>query len=187
MEYHIHRHTGFRKSAQISADALELCSRQRNGCRILGLRDTQMLLINVHELYVIFADSVHPGTLEDEVYDIWRVFSLQCEEIVVPTCAEHFGERAKVNAESNIAVASKRGEGVRSQQHGYESDVGVIHGLQRDAGVIAVEIAILHQVLDSIDNLEHSQVDLCVQPRVLLTFLRRLACSKRASSTKRMG
>jgi hypothetical protein len=31
--------------------------------------------------------------------------------------------------------------------------VGVIHGLEGDAGVIAVEIAVLHEVLDGIDDL----------------------------------
>jgi hypothetical protein len=32
--------------------------------------------------------------------------------------------------------------------------VGVVHGLEGDTGVIAVEIAVLHEVLDGIDDLE---------------------------------
>lgn len=31
--------------------------------------------------------------------------------------------------------------------------MGVVHGLEGDAGVIAVEIAVLHEVLDGIDDL----------------------------------
>lgn len=31
--------------------------------------------------------------------------------------------------------------------------MGVVHGLEGDAGVIAVEVAVLDKVLDSIDNL----------------------------------
>jgi hypothetical protein len=32
--------------------------------------------------------------------------------------------------------------------------VGVVHGLESDTGVIAVEVAVLHEVFDSIDNLK---------------------------------
>lgn len=31
--------------------------------------------------------------------------------------------------------------------------MGVVHGLERDAGVIAVEVAILNQVFDGVDHL----------------------------------
>jgi hypothetical protein len=31
--------------------------------------------------------------------------------------------------------------------------VGVVHGLEGDAGVIAVEVAVLDEVLDSVDDL----------------------------------
>jgi hypothetical protein len=34
--------------------------------------------------------------------------------------------------------------------------VGVVHGLKSDAGVIAVEVAVLNEVLDCIDNLPKS-------------------------------
>jgi hypothetical protein len=32
--------------------------------------------------------------------------------------------------------------------------VGVVHGLERDTRVIAVEVAVLHEVLDGIDDLD---------------------------------
>jgi hypothetical protein len=31
--------------------------------------------------------------------------------------------------------------------------VGVVHGLERDTGVIAIEVAVLHEVLDGVDDL----------------------------------
>lgn len=31
--------------------------------------------------------------------------------------------------------------------------MGVVHGLERDAGVIAVEITVLNEILDSVDDL----------------------------------
>jgi hypothetical protein len=31
--------------------------------------------------------------------------------------------------------------------------MAVVHGLQRNAAIIAIEVAILHEVLDGIDNL----------------------------------
>jgi hypothetical protein len=62
--------------------------------------------------------------------------------------------------------------------------VGVVHSLQRDAGVIAVEVAVLDEVLDGIDNLNELLDDIWqVVKGWMCTFFRRLACSKRASST----
>ncbi len=34
--------------------------------------------------------------------------------------------------------------------------MGVVHGLEGDSGVVAIEIAVLHEVFNSIDNLELS-------------------------------
>lgn len=35
--------------------------------------------------------------------------------------------------------------------------MGVVHGLKGDAGVIAIEVAVLDQILDGIDNLAGGQ------------------------------
>jgi hypothetical protein len=67
--------------------------------------------------------------------------------------------------------------------------MAVVHGLEGDAAVIAVEVAVLHEVLDRIDNLEEGD-GLSEWPfgwRVFdiqsrLTFFRILACSSRASN-----
>jgi hypothetical protein len=36
--------------------------------------------------------------------------------------------------------------------------VGVVHGLESDSGIIAVEVAVLNKVFDGIDNLSCSQL-----------------------------
>jgi hypothetical protein len=68
--------------------------------------------------------------------------------------------------------------------------VAVVHCLKGDAAVIAVEVAVLHEVLDRVDDLIGALVRAvpvhdgsCVADAVLLhTFFRTLACSNRASS-----
>lgn len=66
--------------------------------------------------------------------------------------------------------------------------MGVVHGLKGDAGVIAVEVAILHEIFDGVDDLgvECQMVDAMRYGRKLCeydTFFNRFACSRRASST----
>ena len=62
--------------------------------------------------------------------------------------------------------------------------MGVIHGLEGDAGVIAVEIAVLHEVLDGIDDLGKELEGLELRGSCKrLTFFSRSACSRRASNT----
>lgn len=68
--------------------------------------------------------------------------------------------------------------------------MAVVHGLQGDATVIAVEIAVLHQVLDRVDDLRNEkELDRAVIQRIrprkkkmAHTFFRMLACSSRASN-----
>ena len=62
-------------------------------------------------------------------------------------------EGVEVYAEGNVAIAAKRREGFGLKHHRYQSDVRVVHGLQRDARVIAVEVAVLNEILDGLDNL----------------------------------
>lgn len=66
--------------------------------------------------------------------------------------------------------------------------MGVVHGLESDAGVIAVEVAVLDQVLDGVDDL-HCMLggDAFLADGSHLTFLRSCACSNLASSTGRVS
>jgi hypothetical protein len=68
--------------------------------------------------------------------------------------------------------------------------VRVVHGLQGDAGVIAVKVAVLDEILDGIDNLLFVLSSATVVQKSVLkdvgscqfTFFRMLACSNRASN-----
>jgi hypothetical protein len=121
-----------------------------------------VLLVNVHELDVVLADPVRRVVLEDQVDNIRRVLGLEGEDVIGLSCAQNLCERAKVDTEGDVAVASEGCESLGPQQHGDESDMGVVHGLQRDTRVIAVEVAVLDEVLDGIDDLM-GLLDYCVR------------------------
>lgn len=148
-------------SHQIRADTLELRTGHLDGGRVLGLGDTEMLLVDVHKLEVIFADAVVIDALEEQVERVWGILSLEGQDIVALGGAQNLCQRHQVDAESNVAVASVGAEGVSLEHHGDEGDMGVVHGLQRNARVIAVEVAVLHQVFDGIHHLlqQHSLLE----------------------------
>lgn len=123
-----------------------------------------MLLVNVHKLEVILGDTVVIGRLKDEVELIGGVLSLEGEDVLVLGSAQHLGQRRQVDAKGNVAVASVRAEAVGLEHHRHERDVGVVHGLQRDTAVIAVEIAVLDEILDGVDHLERD-TGFCQQGR----------------------
>lgn len=112
-----------------------------------------MLLVNVHELDIILADPIVAGVLEHKVDNVWCILRLDCQHVLILGSAKHLGQGAEVDAEGNIAVASEGLEGFGPKQHGDEGNVGVVHGLEGDAAVITVEVAVLDKVLDCIYEL----------------------------------
>ena len=66
--------------------------------------------------------------------------------------------------------------------------MGVVHGLEGDAGVIAVEVAVLDEIFDGVDDLFVALVcGLVFEGGCCMhTFFSRLACSRRASNTAQM-
>lgn len=112
-----------------------------------------MLLVNVHELDVIFTDPVALCALKHQVHDIRRIFCLESEDVLVLSAAQDLREGCEVDTERDVAVAAEWGEGFGLEHHRDESDVRVVHGLEGDAGVIAVEIAVLDKVFDGVDDL----------------------------------
>lgn len=113
-----------------------------------------MLLVNVHELDVVLAQPVALRALEHQVDDIRRILGLECENVIVLCAAQDLGKGGEVDAERKVAIAAEGREGFGLEHHGDESDVGVVHGLERDAGVIAVEVAVLDEILDGVDDLD---------------------------------
>lgn len=177
--------TRLRQSRQIPGDLRELGTGHRDGRRVFGVRDTQVLLVNVHELDVVFTQSVALRALEHQVDDVRRILGLEGQDVIVLCAAQDLCEGGEVDTERKVAIAAEGREGLGLEHHGDESDVGVVHGLERDTGVIAVEVAVLDEVFDSVDDLRGMSV--CVIRALACTckytFFNRFACSRRASST----
>jgi hypothetical protein len=112
-----------------------------------------VLLINVHQLDVILAEAIRFRIFEGEVDHIRRIFRFESENIFVLSSSKNFRKGGEVDAKRNVAVTAEWGEGFGLEHHGDEGDVGVVHCLERDAGVIAVEVAVLDEIFDGIDDL----------------------------------
>lgn len=112
-----------------------------------------MLLVDIHQLDVVLAHAVGIRALEDQVDNIRRVLRLERQDVLVLGRAQHFRQGGQVDAERDVAVAPEGREGLGLEHHRDERHVRVVHCLQRDAAVIAVEVAVLHQVFDRVDDL----------------------------------
>lgn len=118
-----------------------------------------MLLINIHELEVVLADAVVLAALKDNVEHVGRILGLERQDILVLGSAQHLGQRGQVETQGDVAVAAVRGEALSLEHHGYEGHVRVVHGLEGDARVIAVKVAVLDEVLDGVNDLRCSGFD----------------------------
>ena len=78
---------------QISTDALELLTRHRDRRRVLRLGNPQMVLIDVHELEVVFGHAIRFGGFEDDVEDIGGVFGFEGQNVFVLRAAEDLVDR----------------------------------------------------------------------------------------------
>ena len=112
-----------------------------------------MLLIDIHKFDIVFAHAIRSVVLKDQVNDIRCVFSLYGEDIVALCRSQNFSERAEIDSKRDVAVTTEGLESFGTQQHGDEGDMGTVHGLQGDSRIVAIKVAVLHQVLDSIDHL----------------------------------
>ena len=146
--------TRLRQRRQIPTDLLKLRRRHRDRRRIVRLGNAEMLLIDVHELDVVLAQPVALLALKHHVHDVGRVLGLEREDVLVRGAAEHLCERGQVDAERDVPVAAEGREAFRLEHHRDERDVGVVHGLQGDARVVAVEVTVLDKVADGVDDLE---------------------------------
>jgi hypothetical protein len=160
-------HTRLGHGHQIRRDALEFGRGHADGGRVLGVRDAQVLLVNVHKLEVVLGDPVGLGALKHKVQNIGRVLGLEREDVLVLRGAQNLGERGEVDAERNVAVAAEWRETLSLEHHGHKRDMAVVHCLEGDAAVIAVEVAVLHQVLDRVDDLHEKALEPSIESDVL--------------------
>lgn len=103
-----------------------------------------MLLIDIHQLDIVLGEPLTLRALKHQIHNVGRVHSFESEDVLVGGGAEDFREGGQVYAEGDVAVAAEGGEGGGVEEHADEGDVGVVHGLEGDAGIVAVEVAVLH-------------------------------------------
>jgi len=146
-----------------------------------------VLLVDIHQLDIILAYPVRLRALEHEVNRVGGVLSLERQDIFVLGGPQNLGQRDQVDSQRNVAVAPVRGEALGAEQHGDQGNVGVVHGLEGNSGVIAVKVAVLNQVLDGVGDLAIVSIIRLLEFQSMRwykrTRFRRLACSRRASNT----
>jgi hypothetical protein len=77
------RLTRLRKRHQVSANPLELRRRHADRGGVLRLRDTEMLLINVHKLDIVFAQPIALAAFEDEVEAVGSILGFEGEDVLI--------------------------------------------------------------------------------------------------------
>lgn len=102
--------TGLGEGHEISANALELGGWHIDRSSVLGIRNTQVLLIDIHEFQVILAQSITLAALEHHVENIWRIICLECQNILILGSAENLCKGGKVDTKSDVTIASVWGE-----------------------------------------------------------------------------
>jgi hypothetical protein len=112
-----------------------------------------VLLVNVHQLKVVLRNSVVLAVLKNQAQRIGRVLGLERHHVLILRRPENLLQRNKVDSERDVTVTAVESESFRLKVHGDKRDVGVVHSLELDSGVIAVEVAVLNEVLDGIDDL----------------------------------
>ena len=66
-----------------------------------------MLLINVHELDIIFAQPITLAALENQVDGIRVVIGFQRQDVFVLSTSKYFHQGAEIDAEGDVAITSK--------------------------------------------------------------------------------
>lgn len=150
---HVYPLTRLRERTKICGDAFEFIAWQGDGRCVLGVWNTKVFLVDVHQLDVVLADPVALGALKGEVDNIWRILGLHGQNVLALRTFQDLGEGGEIDSEGNVSIAAEGRKGLGLEHHRHERDVRVVHGLERDAGVIAVEVAVLHEIFDGIDDL----------------------------------
>lgn len=117
-----------------------------------------MFLVDVHELQIVLADAVVVCRLEQQVENVGSVLSFKSHNVLILGGAKDLGQGRQVDTEGNVAITSVWYKTFCLEKHGHKGNVGVIHGLQRYARIIAVKVAILDEILDGVDDLKRRRI-----------------------------
>lgn len=100
------RSTGFGQGHEICADPLELDRGHRDGSGVFGVRDTQVLLVDIHELQIILAQPIAVTALENQIEHIWCILGLERQDIFALGSTKNFRQRCQIDTKGEIAIAS---------------------------------------------------------------------------------
>ena len=71
-----------------------------------------MLLIDIHELDIVFTKPITLAALEDQVDYVGSVFRLQCQDVLILRASQHLHQRAKVDPQCDISITAEGREGL---------------------------------------------------------------------------
>mmetsp|Transcript_24124 Transcript_24124/g.75398 ORF Transcript_24124/g.75398 Transcript_24124/m.75398 type:complete len:257 (+) Transcript_24124:462-1232(+) len=111
---------GVAQDGQVAADALELLGRHLDRALVVGVRDPQVLRVDVHELELKVRDAVGVLVLEHEVHRVAVLVRLESHDVVIVAALEYLAHGAEVDAQRHIAVTPEVVEAVRAQKQGHK-------------------------------------------------------------------
>lgn len=121
---------GFPELGQVAADAGELLRRHAHDASVVGLRDPQMFLIEVHQLHLIVRHLLLVLRLEHERDSVGIVLRFDRHCVSVIGALEDFRHVRQVHSHRQVAVAAVFIEAVGAQVQRDEGDMRVVHGLK---------------------------------------------------------
>eukprot|EP00962_Isochrysis_galbana_P019815 scaffold5777_cov101-Isochrysis_galbana.AAC.5 len=80
---------GVAQDGQVAADALELLGRHLDRALVVGVRDPQVLRVDVHELELKVRDAVGVLVLEHEVHRVAVLVRLESHDVVIVAALEY--------------------------------------------------------------------------------------------------
>ena len=81
------------------------------------------------------------------------VSCLERDDVVRSAALEDLGHVAQVDAERDVSVGAVHLEALRAQEQRHQRHVRRVHRLQRHARAGAVEVRLVHQILDALQQL----------------------------------
>ncbi|KAJ8544259.1 hypothetical protein ON010_g12008 [Phytophthora cinnamomi] len=95
------------------------------------------------------------GGLEHDVERVAVVLRRERQGVVVARALEDLGQRRRLHAQRDVAVAAVVLEALGAQQQRHERHVRAVHGLQRQARLGAVDVALGDEVLHGLHDELH--------------------------------
>ena len=138
---------GVSQNLQVPDDPLELSGGHADGGLVFGVRDAEVVSVNVHELELEVAHAVVLLTLEHEGKAVGRVLGLEGDDVGVVGAFEDLAEVAAVESKTDVPVATEVVEAITAEGNGAKGDVGAVHSLDGKSLLGAVNVGIEDEIL----------------------------------------